>query len=307
MFPEVFRAIRALRPKAILLENVRGLVREAFRPYFNYILAQLALPYIEQHADETWYEHAARLEQLRRSATVRHDERYDVAWELVNVADYGVPQERHRVFVVAYRHDLNISWSFPAPTHARDALLYAQYVDGSYWQEHGLPTRTPPVALTKQIDRLRRQPKRDLLRWRTVRDALRDLPEPTDRIPHPQYFNHVGIPDARIYPGHTGSPWDWPSKAIKAGDHGNPGGENMLRRDDGTVRYFTVRELARLQSFPDDWQFANSWTESRRQLGNAVPVRLATHIAESIRDALTMPVQSRPPACRVEQLVADLA
>jgi len=75
--------------------------------------------------------------------------------------------------------------------------------------------------------------------------------------------------------GHTGSPWDWPAKAIKAGDHGNPGGENMLRRDDGSVRYFTVRELARLQTFPDEWHFANSWTESRRQLGNAVPVAMA--------------------------------
>ena len=64
--------------------------------------------------------------------------RYDVAWQLINVADFGVPQERHRVFAVAFRADLAARWAFPAPTHAQDALLYAQYVDGSYWEEHSL-------------------------------------------------------------------------------------------------------------------------------------------------------------------------
>jgi DNA (cytosine-5)-methyltransferase 1 len=123
-------------------------------------------------------------------------------------------------------------------------------------------------------------------RWRTVRDAIRDLPEPVDREPHPTIDNHVGIPDAHSYPGHTGSPWDWPAKAIKAGDHGNPGGESMLRRDDETVRYFTVRELARIQTFPDQWRFANSWTESRRQLGNAVPVAMSELLARSLRNEL---------------------
>jgi DNA (cytosine-5)-methyltransferase 1 len=60
----------------------------------------------------------------------------------------------------------------------------------------------------------------------------------------------------------------------------------MLRRDDGTVRYFTVRELARIQTFPDEWHFANSWTESRRQLGNAVPVAMAEVIARQIYQSL---------------------
>ena len=50
--------------------------------------------------------------------------------------------------------------------------------------------------------------------------------------------------------GHTGSALDEPAKTLKAGDHGVPGGENMLMLPDGTVRYFTVRESARLQTFP---------------------------------------------------------
>jgi DNA (cytosine-5)-methyltransferase 1 len=65
-----------------------------------------------------------------------------------------------------------------------------------------------------------------------------------------------------------------PSKALKAGDHGVPGGENMVVRDDGSVRYFTIREAARLVGLPDEFEFPRSWSETMRQLGNAVPAQL---------------------------------
>ena len=60
----------------------------------------------------------------------------------------------------------------------------------------------------------------------------------------------------------------------------------MLRRPNDSVRYFTVRESARLQTFPDDFVFHGSWTETMRQLGNAVPVRLAETVAGSVRRQL---------------------
>jgi DNA (cytosine-5)-methyltransferase 1 len=69
---------------------------------------------------------------------------------------------------------------------------------------------------------------------------------------------------------------------LKAGVHGVPGGENMLLRPNGGVRYFTVRESARLQTFPDEYRFHGSWTETMRQLGNAVPVKLAHIIGENV-------------------------
>jgi DNA (cytosine-5)-methyltransferase 1 len=94
--------------------------------------------------------------------------------------------------------------------------------------------------------------------------------------------NHKQQRGARPYTGHTGSPLEEPAKTLKAGDHGVPGGENMLLKPDGSVRYFTVRESARIQTFPDDYVFPVTWTESMRQLGNAVPVKLGQAIADKI-------------------------
>jgi DNA (cytosine-5)-methyltransferase 1 len=97
---------------------------------------------------------------------------------------------------------------------------------------------------------------------------------------------HRFQPGARSYPGHTGSPLDDAAKALKAGVHGVPGGENMLARPDGSVRYFTVRESARLQTFPDSYRIEGVWSEAMRQLGNAVPVTLAERVARSVALAL---------------------
>jgi DNA (cytosine-5)-methyltransferase 1 len=113
-----------------------------------------------------------------------------------------------------------------------------------------------------------------------VRDALQGLPDP-EQAPDAK-LQHVFIPGARSYPGHTGSPLDEPAKTLKAGDHGVPGGENMIVKEDGAVRYLTLREAARIQTFPEKFRFPGSWTESMRQLGNAVPVRLGEVVAKSV-------------------------
>ena len=76
-------------------------------------------------------------------------------------------------------------------------------------------------------------------------------------------------------------------ESLKAGDHGVPGGENTLRIDDESVRYFSVRECARIQTFPDEWTFEGSWTESMRQLGNAVPVTMCETVARQLATLLS--------------------
>jgi DNA (cytosine-5)-methyltransferase 1 len=163
------------------------------------------------------------------------------------------------------------------------------WVDGEYWERNNVPKRQRPTADTRIINAaqfLRHADPLQFLRpWRTVRDALVGLPDPVGN-PRNDFPNHVHNPGARSYHGHTGSPLDEPAKTLKAGDHGVPGGENMMLMPDGNVRYFTVRESARLQEFPDDFVFYGSWTESMRQIGNAVPVTLAEVVGKSVAGAL---------------------
>lgn len=288
MFPEVFRAVREIRPRAILLENVKGLLRESFAKYFEYICLQLSYPELRSKGGEDWQDHLSRLEQHHTSGS-ESGLFYRVVYRLLNAADHGVPQRRERVIIVGIRGDLGMGWSFASPSHSLDALLRDQWVTGDYWERHEVHTSVrpdPPARLRQRIERLRRQMTLDDgLPWLTVRDALRDLPEPGSGD-STGVLNHRLNPGARPYPGHTGSPLDEPAKTLKAGDHGVPGGENMLAEPSGAVRYFTLREAARLQTFPDAYGFPGSWTESMRQLGNAVPVRLAETVSERLYSTL---------------------
>jgi DNA (cytosine-5)-methyltransferase 1 len=287
MFPAAIGAVRITRPRAFLFENVKGLTRSAFANYFSYVLLQLEFPNLVARPREKWLDHLGRLE---RHKTKGSDSEYYVVHRVLDAADYGVPQRRERVFVVGIRRDIGKEFSFPNPSHSFEALLYDQWVSGQYWDDHKVSKRSrPPMPhrLRSKVDGLR-DVYRSLLspRWNTVRDAIGDLPDPenTPKSKLPQA--HIFQAGARSYVGHTGSPLDEPAKALKAGDHGVPGGENMLRRRDGSVRYFTVRESARIQTFPDEYMFVGSWTETMRQLGNAVPVRLAACVAKALSDKL---------------------
>ncbi len=286
MFPEVTRAIRKLRPKVVVVENVKGLLREKFRDYFSYVLLSLAMPELSARPNENWWEHAARLRAASEEGSY-DDLAYNINYQLINCADYGVPQFRERVFVGAVRADLEAEWKRFEPTHCEDALLWAQWIDGSYWREHKLPqAENIPLRFKTRARRLRERKRPGLLRWRTVRDALCGLPEPTEHGEDSRFDNHVANPGARSYPGHSGSSYDWPSKTLKAGVHGVPGGENTVRFSNGRVRYLTVREAARIQTFPDDYSFHGAWCECMRQLGNAVPVVIGRLIGERVRAIL---------------------
>ncbi|MGW4394400.1 DNA cytosine methyltransferase [Amycolatopsis nivea] len=291
LWPELFRTIRETKPRAIIAENVKGLLRPSFAPYYEYILNELRAPFERRVEGEDWRDHAKRLEKALAKDSIDPTERYDVQYKLVNAADYGVPQVRWRVFVVAFRRDLGLSgWKFPEPTHSEGALLRAQ-ADGSYWDEHKVPKRYrySPIIPDGFDDGDGTE------RWRTLRDALAGdsatgelkLPEPIgDKVDHPKHLHHYGWPGAREYPGHTPNLLDRPAKTVKAGVHGVPGGETVLKRDDGSIRYMTVREVARVMSFPDEWFLAGPRGEQMRQLGNAVPVKLAAVMARSVAEAL---------------------
>lgn len=284
MWSEAVRVVRETRPQAFIFENVKGLTRSAFAAYFSYIELQLHHPGIERRPDESWTDHRARLQQHHTSSSDSGLE-YRVVWDVLNAADFGVPQRRERVVFVGFRADTGIRWSFPEKTHSLDALLWEQVRSGEYWSKHRVPKlhQDLDIRLYSKGMKLQEEPRERA--WVTVRDAIHDLPEPTD-FPDTKILNHRQQPGARSYPGHTGSPLDEAAKTLKAGVHGVPGGENMLMRPDGTVRYFTVRESARLQTFPDSYEVLGSWSEAMRQLGNAVPVELARVIASDVAERL---------------------
>jgi DNA (cytosine-5)-methyltransferase 1 len=194
------------------------------------------------------------------------------------------------------------------PRYSETALIRSM-LDGTYWDRHrdvpghvraSVRARLPEVA----------PPDDGKLPWRTLRDAIKGLdgertlpPVPWDKLDRREYglggvTDHIGWPDARIYQGHTPNELDRPAKTVKAGVHGVPGGESVMLTDDlvseplpdGGVRYrhryMTVREAARVMTFPDDWVLMGRRGEQMRQLGNAVPVLLGEHFARAIASAL---------------------
>jgi DNA (cytosine-5)-methyltransferase 1 len=283
MWPEAIRAIREARPRMFLFENVRNLAGPRFLPYLNWIVGSLECPTMLPRRHESYEAHLAR---LKVSEAKRE---YRSVWQLVNAADYGAPQIRHRVLIFGIRADVGVAPDQMSPTHSRDRLLWDQFVTGEYWARHELKARKEAI-LAQDRRRVAELKKLDVAPttqpWLTVRDALLGLGEPNGKR------NHVLQPGARVYPGHTGSPLDLPAKALKAGDHGVPGGENMMVRDDGTVRYFTTREAARLVGLPDEYEFPRSWTESMRQLGNAVPAQLGAAAGSWLASLVTEGVQA---------------
>ena len=266
MWPEAIRAVREGRPRAFLFENVRNLAGPKFSSYLDWITTHLERPSLTRLPGEA---HDAHTDRLRASAGASD---YKVIWQVVNAADLGAAQIRHRVLIFGVRSDQGIDPEPLVATHSRDRLLWDQFFTGDYWRRHGIPAPAAPAhsADRARVARLRVEGRRpDGEPWRTVRDTIVGLGEPNGER------GHVRQPGARTYKGHTGSSLDLPAKALKAGDHGVPGGENMMVRDDGTVRYFTKREAARLMGMPDGFEFPRSWSESMRQMGNAVPVELA--------------------------------
>ncbi len=282
MFPYAISAIRQLTPKAFVFENVKGLLRKSFAAYFNYIVLQLTYPEVLKNTTD-WKDHLSELEKIHTKGNYK-GLRYNVVFRLVNAANYGVPQKRERVIIVGIRSDLNISWCFPNETHSEDSLLWTKYVTQEYWEKHKIKPSEGDL-LSMDFEKKKLIEKHGffspiLKPWLTVRDVIMDLPNPQKvKDYHPEHYYRGG---AKSYVGHTGSEIDQPSKALKAGDHGVPGGENMIRFNDGFVRYFTILEAKRIQTFPDDYPILGSWTEAMRQLGNAVPVRLGQTVAETL-------------------------
>lgn len=283
LFPEFLRALGETLPRAVIVENVQGLVRPSFKPYLDYVVTRMGNPEDRPEPGQSWERHAEEIYKRSRG----DESTYQVFGpKLLQAADFGVPQYRKRLFIVAFRRDaLRGEWTWPEPTHSKEALIWDQ-VHGGYWQEHDLPEAAPPKATQAAVRRAKASKRPEGLRWVTLRDALLGLPEPSHE-PDPERDGHV-IPtsEPRVYKKHGPNLLDWVGKTVKAGVHGSAGGENILMTDDSSLRHLSVREIARIQTFPDDHVIRGARSRAVNQLGNAVPVRLANIVAGSVRDAL---------------------
>jgi DNA (cytosine-5)-methyltransferase 1 len=183
----------------------------------------------------------------------QHDENgrptYQVTHHLLHAADYGVPQIRKRVFIVGVRSDLKVEYIPPQPTHSNN--------------------------------------------WMTAKEAIDDLWGKEDDL---TIFNHSQISRAKFYPGrrmqgNSQIRIDQPSVTIRAEHHGNIEAHYRSTNPNDPLdmtywRRLSVRECARIQSFPDNFEFLGAGTYTYKMIGNAVPPVLGWHVAHSVADVL---------------------
>ena len=251
----VYHAVAELQPMGFVIENVPGLARM----YAGKILADI-------------------VHKFSAGLPVR----YDVQHKILLAADYGVPQMRQRLFIVGVRKDLG-RFAFPQPSHSPgDYVGCADALDD-------LPSREDDLGA--EIDKYEVPPRTDYQRMmRGDQEVL---------------FNHVAA-------NHTEKVKSVISLVPEGGNYKDlpPGVGEHRRFNEAWTRYHsqkpsrtidtghrnhfhykwnrvpTVRENARLQSFPDRFRFLGSKTMQNRQVGNAVPPLMARAVAESLLFAL---------------------
>lgn len=217
LFPAAIRLIDEIRPKAVMIENVRGFLDAVFDDYRNNIKRQL------------------------------QKMGYETDWRLLNASDFGVPQLRPRVVIVALQKAYSGSFAWPST----------------------FPQQTKTVGETL-YDLMSANNWRGVDEWKTRADEI----APT----------LVGGSKKH------GGPDLGPTRARKAwaalGVDGIGIADNAPARDFVGMPRLTVRMCARLQGFPDNWQFFGGKTSTYRQVGNAFPPPVAKAVITQIKSAL---------------------
>lgn len=219
LFPAAIRLIDEIRPKAVMIENVRGFLSAVFEDYRGQLK-----------------------KQLKKLG-------YSVDWRLLNASDFGVPQLRPRVVIVAIRNDLTEAFDWPT-AHPHN----------------------PPSVGETVYDLMAENGWRGARKWA---DQANDI-APTIVGGSKKH----GGPDL----GPTRARKAWASLGVEGKSLFNeaPGPDFV-----GTPR-LTVRMVARIQGFPDDWKFFGKKTSSYRQVGNAFPPPVAKAVAHNLKVALSV-------------------
>ncbi|QSE72492.1 DNA cytosine methyltransferase [Rhodococcus sp. PSBB049] len=255
LWQQYLRAVRQVQPKAFVIENVPEFQRSA---------------------------QFARLLELMD--TDRELSRYRFAYGVLNAADYGVPQRRRRGIFMAVRGRKPVPWP-PPPTHGPESVGATEYVTvRDAIADIPLATARTEVEVVDGRQDLhigRNARPMSLARYRAIPeggnrfDLARNRP---DLLPQCWANKPTGTTDVmgRLW-------WDRPSVTIRTEFYKPEKGRYLHPVAD---RPITHREAARLQSFPDDFEFEGTKIEIARQIGNAVPPRLARALATHLHSLL---------------------
>ncbi|WDF05536.1 DNA cytosine methyltransferase [Shouchella hunanensis] len=217
LFYEMVKILKDKQPKAFIAENVKGLLSAN---------KGKALPLI--------------INEFKKAG-------YNVKYEIINSADYGVPQKRYRIFIVGIRNDLDFEYQFPEPTHfPADSFFEPKYtrLTQVIFEEDDIDEKY--YFSQKAIDGMLRA-KKDMNKGRA-----QNINQPC---------NTVGAHLAKVSLNST----------------------DPVLNINGRFRRFTPREVARIQSFPESYQLTESEGTQYIGLGNAIPPVVMWHIAKSLR------------------------
>lgn len=197
---------------------------------------------------------------LKLMASILKDLGYKVAYKILRAQYLDVPQKRERIMIIGVRNDLDIPILFPRERNytvsLREALGGCPVSEGAKYPEK----------------------KKTVLDLVPPGGYWRDLPDSIQK----EYMGasyHLGG-------GKTGMArrmsWDEPSLTLTC----SPAQKQTERCHPDETRPFTVREYARIQTFPDEWEFSGSIAAQYKQIGNAVPVNLGYYFGKAVRAML---------------------
>lgn len=255
-------AIRILRPKFFVIENVKGILSAAKR---HRPLAERGPGFPPLSSDE---EHGSAFQKILNDLKkICKDLGYCVSWGVLNSADYGAPQTRERVIFIG---SLDGHFVWPAPTHSR--------YDGNGKKKW--------VTLKDGLKGLMEEHPKYLEFNNKVCNYLNLIPEGSNWRSLPKELWSRAIGGAyESWGGRSGFlrrlSWDRPSPTIT----NNPKTKATMLCHPTEIRPLSVRECARLQQFPDYWDFIGSTASQYRQVGNATPLALGYAIGTAIRKA----------------------
>jgi DNA (cytosine-5)-methyltransferase 1 len=255
-------AVRILRPKFFVIENVKGILSAAKR---HRPLAERGPGFPPLSPDE---EHGSAFQKILNDLKkICKDLGYCVSWGVMNSADYGAPQTRERVIFIG---SLDGHFVWPESTHS----------------QNGEDGKKKWVTLKDGLKGLKEKRPRYLEFNRKVCNYLKLIPEGSNWRSLPKKLWSKAIGGAyKSWGGRSGFlrrlSWNRPSPTIT----NNPKTKATMLCHPTEIRPLSVRECARLQQFPDYWDFTGSTAAQYRQVGNATPLSLGHAIGTAIRNA----------------------